>query len=437
MQVKGDSPMGGFMRGGLGLTAFFALALWFYGCSGTEVQDPWEVSGSVEHPDGEIAVGVRVTAIRLGGGSAKRGSAADPVYIQDEVESATLTDDAGVYKFRKLPAGDYTLYFDYYDAMDPSNIQAHRVKNIHVEPEWRRTLGKATLGPASTLSAIVIDALKNEPVQGAACRIENTPYRATTGENGTLLLYALPDKYQMICEKGDLKSLPYEISLEPGGRDNPTIPMYTGGKLANIPVPANVAATLDTANGFVRVSWTIPPTSETLEFWVRRTVVLGSSPSKSWMVELGDSTFNDNLFADEPETVLLKSVQYAVYCSRKATSENGKYALTKIVNAVRGPVIESGFLDMSKSNCAAGDTAMLLGTYGSRFHINTKVIWRLPESAGKWDTLKVTDIANQSGRDTLAFPCMLPGEPSIEFLVKDATGALAVDLFKFEIISDP
>lgn len=429
--------MGLFARGGLGLAAFFAFALCLFGCSGTEVQDPWEVSGSVQHPDGETAVGVRVTAIRMNNGSAKMASAEDPGYVQAEVESETHTDEDGVYRFERLPAGDYSLYFDYYDAMNPDKSQAHRVKNIRVDPEWRRRVEKATLGPASTLSAYVINALDNERVQGADCRIENTPYRGETGQNGGLLLYALPGDYRMICEKDELKSQPYEISLKPGVKTEPTIPMFTGGKVVNIPVPTNVAANLDTANGFIRVSWTNPPTSETLDYWVRRTDVLGESPSKSWIVAMGDSSFNDNVFADDPETVLFKSVQYAVFCSRKVTNENGKYVLSKTVNAVRGPSIESGFLDTAKTGCTAGDTAVLLGTYSSRYHINTRVLWRVPDSTGKWDTLKVSNISNPSGQDTLAFPCKSPGSTSIEFLVKDATGALAIDRLGLEIIPKP
>src|SRR5215217_1086112 len=98
MEIKGSAPMGFFMRGGLGLTAFFALALWLFGCSkGTEIEDPWDVAGSVQHQDGEIAVGVRVTAIRVDDSRAKTSSAADPDYVQAVVESSTNTDNQGIY----------------------------------------------------------------------------------------------------------------------------------------------------------------------------------------------------------------------------------------------------------------------------------------------------------------------------------------------------
>lgn len=78
---------------------------------------------------------------------------------------------------------------------------------------------------------------------------------------------------------------------------------------------------------------------------------------------------------------------------------------------------------------------MLLGAYKSALFHNVRLIWT---ARGGADTLKNVAVDNRSGVDTLAYPCILPGEPSIVLRVTDEAGITAIgNPFKFEIIPGP
>lgn len=431
MQIKGASPIGFFIRGGLGLTAFFAFALLLYGCSkGTETEDPWELAGYVEHKDGEIAVGARVTAVRNDAARLKSVSRNAAQVANDPVD-AVETDADGRFKFDSLPEGSYTLFFDYFDGVDSSRIQAHRIDGVYAHPGFSKSLDTTRLQTAAILTARAYNMVDSTDVEGAECRIDNTPYRATTVEFGLFLLYALPGTYKVRCEKGILLSQPYEVKLDSGRVASERIPMTEGGLAVTIPVPTNVTAILDSSTGIVRVSWSKPVTNELIKYRIRRLEIDKTNLLVGWE-SVTDTIQYDPVFAGEPDTVTSKLVQYNVASKRGAMYSDA--VSSKPTWMVRGPSAKVGFLDTAQTSCVVGDTAKLLGTYKSRLNHNARVLWTMRSTL---DTLQDTQVDNRQGSDTLSFPCLAPGNPSLEFRVKDETGITSITLFKFGIVSPP
>ena len=436
MEFKGDSPMGFIMRGGLGLAAFLAFALWLYGCSiGTETEDPWQVGGIVEHQDGVIAKGARVTAIREPDALSK-GASGDAPQVRDEPVD-TVTDAKGHYQFSGLPEGRYTLYFDYFDKADSARIQARRIEGVYVHPRVSKPLGVTRLQSAAILTARVYNMLDNSNVEGAECRIDDTPYRATTMELGSLLLYALPGTYKVLCRKDSLLSQPYEVILDSGRPASADIPMSEGGLAVNVPMPGNVAASLDTNSGIVRVSWSKPAKSGFYQYRIRR-LELEKIDVPEGTDSYTDTVWFDPVFAKEPDTVTSKLIQYNV--SSKSGDIYSNTVSSKPLLVVRGPTAKVGFLETStgdtldpvRTNCAVGDTALLLGNYKSRLVHNSQVIWTMGA-----DMLRSVKVDNRSGLDTLAFPCQVPGNPTVVFRVTDEANITLITAFKFEVVPAP
>jgi hypothetical protein len=435
--------MGFFMRGGLGLAAFFALALWLYGCSthgmegtsvcGTEIEDPYQLAGCVEKNDGGIGIGVRVTAIPTYVGLAKTAFAETAPRMVGLGVTAT-TDGKGIYKFKGLPPGEYTLYFDYQDSSNPADVQAHKRNNVYALSGRLNPLDPTRLQPAVTLNGTVYNAMDKTEVEGAVCRIKNTPYEATTVENGSFLIYALPGKYEVICEKGELKSEPYEVTLEPGVVSPPRIPMTEGGMGVKIPLPNNATATWDTVSALVRVTWSKPAaTSELFQYRVRRLELERPDLLIVWDGVM-DTMQIDPVFGSDGDTITSKLVQYNVSIKRGVVYGNA--VSTKPFLVQRGPTAKVGFLDSAKVSCVVGDTALLVAAYKSRYHHNSQVIWSFP-GGSKENPLRDVKVDNRAGADTLAYPCIAPGNPILEIRVKDEAGITLITHFKFEIVPVP
>jgi hypothetical protein len=429
--------MGFFMRGGLGLTAFFAFVLGLSGCSnpgmsggtcGTEVEDPYQLAGCVEKDDGDAGVDVRVSAIPNNRGMAKHGSsgAEGGGNMPAAVE---FTDKNGQYKFKGLEKGEYTLYFEYLDTAN-DDVQADRLDGAYVLARGVNSLGSSRLKPASTLIVEPRISTDTGAVVGAKCHIERTPYSGITEESGLLIFYALPGTYHVLCEKGTLKSQPYTAKLE-GPITTAPVLMTEGGLAVTIPLPSNVVANLDTTTGIVRVSWSKPATNELFQYRIRRLELEKIDLLVGWE-DFKDTILYDPVFAGEPDTVTSKTIQYNVVSNRGAMYSSVVYS--NRILAVRGPSAKVGFLDAAQSFCVVGDTAKLLGTYKSRLNHNARVLWT---TRSPLDTLQDTRVDNRQGSDTLSYPCLAPGAPSLEFRVKDETGITSITRFKFEIVPSP
>ena len=179
--------------------------------SSVEVTSGQSVSGidfSVKNLSGNIAGSVTSGDVALAGVtvSLKQG---------DTVVAQTETDESGVYKFRMIPAGTYTLTFEKgtYETVSDVEIQVTKGEETSVSSQEMKRVSGALSG--------FVFLTDGTPVSNASVLLKKTDnradsltYTAQTDENGKLALNGVvPGTYQAIVTSGSLTAVKSNIVI--------------------------------------------------------------------------------------------------------------------------------------------------------------------------------------------------------------------------------
>ena len=439
MLFKGGNPARS-RRGWLGLATFFAFALALSGCTGTEVQDPYEiVAGKVISEDGAAAVGVRVMLVREGFlVLGKSGATATPAGKDSlfPTQFSDITDHKGIFKFDSIPIGSYVLR-----AIDSVSTKV-ATDTIKVNKSTKYSFYNLPLKHLGTVVGIVSDVADGKPLQGAICTVESSRLSDTTEAHG-IFNFSLPEgMYGIDCWKEGYWSDPRQ-NLFVVSDSNPTvlIGLTNRVKEERIPVPSAVSISKDPVTGEVRVAWTRPASLEHFRYSIRRIDIDNPTVIKLFEVGESDTDFYDIPFGGAPVSLFRKGLSYAVACVKRdgKKSEYTK-SLPNVETVTRGAELNLRFADAVMA-FAVGDTARLIGEFSGGIFPASRFNWTLGDAQDSLrlvDSLRVlpgSDLA--AGRDTLVYPCTALGSVGIRLTIRDKSGGISFKLKTLVIIAPP
>ncbi|MDQ2999974.1 MAG: carboxypeptidase-like regulatory domain-containing protein [Fibrobacterota bacterium] len=408
------------------------------GCTGTEVQDPYEiVAGKVVSEDGAAAARASVYLVRKDYSAlVKRDSFANPSSSQGDAFFHRTTDDKGHFKFDSIPFGDYDLW-----ANDFVDDNAAIGDSFSVSKYTDRLVFNVSLKPKKAVVGIVRERSTGQAIVGASCAVKGTPLVSITESNG-IFKFSLPDgSFDIDCRKDFYDHYSRQAIVKVSdSTPTLTITLTNTGKDVFVPAPQSVAVTKDPVTGVVRVSWSKPEGLEVFNYSVRRIDIENPAVIRLFEVGESDSDFYDIPFGGAPVSLFRKDLLYAVACVKRdgKKSEYSK-SLPNVETITRGADLNLRFADAVR-DFAVGDTARLIGEFSGGIYPADRFNWTLGEAQDSLrlvDSLRVlpgSDLA--AGRDTLVYPCTAPGSVGIRLTIRDKSGGVSVKL-KTLVIAPP
>lgn len=417
-------------RGRLGLAAFLSYAfIGMAGCnSGTEVTDPYELAGRVTQENGQPAAGAKVIVLSEKVSVNMKVSAAASDVVEEQFDTV-YTEKNGEYHFVSLPQGRHFLTVE-----EDTSEAANRwwTDGVYTHPgQTSQVSGK--LKPPGELLLTVQDEADGSLLQNSSCEVKGTPYNTATA-TGVLHFFLPEGVHQVVCHHDG--SADRSIYVEIASRTVKDFRINLGQGEAPVaqPFPDSVAAAYDSVTGVVTLTWSQKMPAPYVVYGIRRVDETLGGPAQQFLS--ADTVWRDNPYA-ATDTMPQKVLRYSIYCLKKdllykTPTPPIRVIATRPVTA-HGPDLGMRFLG-GDSVFKVGDTARVVASFRNPFRNNARLQWWIKDSV---DSLRQVDVTGSQGEDTLAFPCLAPGNPEIGITVIDVAGFSSTLRKPFEIISAP
>jgi hypothetical protein len=390
-------------------------------CTGTEIPDPEDaINGVVKRPDGRPVNGARVIAWAKTG-LVEQAESDTTLRSKDTVYSNatgrfTFKDKAdGKYN---LAGGKYNLYFE--DAVSENKDRNLGRGEAYYDPSKTVPSVTGTLASPIELVLEVKYDTTETLIEGAMCRIIDSPYKKATGTGGVAVFYVPAGEYTVKCDSGYYSRV-LTINVEPGSGVQQTVELFTGGKVQDpLPPPDSLSVIYNEYSGVADLSWPPVTDSRLFQYGVGRVNLDsggGSVESITYRNYWPDVAFGPT------DSVQQKNLQYSVNSLKRDPNGNGGsrrryFRLTAQRPWAYGPRIDSIITLPGNSDYRAGDTIRFVGFWNNRMRENDTLYWWVQGGA---DLREFRVNPPAKGSDTLSV--VLPaGEFKINLSIHDAEG---------------
>jgi hypothetical protein len=410
-----------------------ALLPWgLMSCTGTEVPDPEELYGTVRGPNGAPAARARVIAWAESD-VMKKSQGDSSVRIKDTVTA----DDKGYYFFKNpLAEGRYNLYFE--EHLNDTSNRALERKGTDYERFTRKSGIDANLSPPSILALRVMDYASESAIEGAECKIEDSPYQRMTGKDGLALFFVPTGVYTVTCSYAPphLTRLWYSLpslDLKSNSERQETIYLYPGGtKPDPLLPPDTLIVAYDENSGIANLSW--PPVNDSRLYVYGVGRVNIDSGGGAWEFTTFHTTHPDAAF-DPKDSVQQKNLLYSVYSLKRDPAGNGgsrrkSSALTARRPWAYGARIDSLMAVPRDSVYRAGDTVRFAAFWTNRMHANDTLYWWIQGGA---EAKEIRVHPPAIGSDTLSVVLPTSGVYKVNLTIRDAEGYRSWLSFPFRL----